>query len=172
MKCSECGAEMVVSHEPLTEEYRGEQITVKGLEYQVCPECGEVSMSLEEADKQAREMARVYASRHAILTPAQIKEIRDRLQLTQKQFETIVGVASPSVCRWERGSVQPSASANNVMKLIRDVPGVADYLIAQNGIVRKSERRDQKTARTKFSVVAGGNWHNTSRNASTLAKEG
>lgn len=156
MRCAECGGEMTVSHEPLAEEYRGERITVKGLEYYVCRECGKVEMSLEEADRQAREMAREYAARHAILTPEQIKGIRKGLGLTQKQFELIVGVSSPAVCRWEKGSVQPSASANNVMRLIRDVPGVADYLMAKNEITRRDEGLETTTSSHLFTVIQGG----------------
>ena len=59
--CVECGGEMVPSTEPLTESYKGMDVTVEGLEYHICPDCGETVMSGDMADRQAREMARLRA---------------------------------------------------------------------------------------------------------------
>lgn len=129
MKCPTCGSAMETSSSPLTEQYRGEAITIKGLVYDRCPSCGEVCMSLDAADAQAREMARIYAARHTLLGPEDIKSLRTGMGLTQKQFERLLGVSSPTVCRWERGSVQQSPVANNLMRILRDVPGAADYLM-------------------------------------------
>ena len=39
MRCMECGKEMQFTTAPMTEIYRGEKITVKGIEHYVC-ECG------------------------------------------------------------------------------------------------------------------------------------
>lgn len=153
MVCLECGGDMVLSTEPLTEMYKGEEITVSGLEYFICSNCGEVVMSAEMADKQAREMARVYASRHALLSPAEITSLRKKLGLTQAQFESLIGVSRPTVCRWERGSSQQSETANILMRMIRDVPGAARYLMQIKEIAPR--RGHAQSGAVEFTVVSG-----------------
>lgn len=151
MICMECGGEMMYSTDPLTEAYKGEEITVEGLEYHICRECGEVLMSMEMADKQAHELAKEYSRLHSILSPDEIKELRTNLGLTQKQFERLLGVSSPTVCRWERGSVQQGLVANNLMRVLKYFSGVAEYLMGEH-----SQCTEIKTNTSSFSIVSGG----------------
>lgn len=46
-----------------------------------------------------------------VWTPSDIKLLRKRLDLTQKEFGDKLGVHSVTVTRWERGSFEPSALA-------------------------------------------------------------
>lgn len=154
MVCVECGGIMDFSNEPLAETYKGEEIVVDGLEYHICTKCGEILMSDEMADKQAREMAQTYAKRHAIMPPNEIASLRKRLGLTQKQFEKMLGVSSPTVCRWERGSVQQSEIANNLMMVIRDVPAAANHLMGLKRVASKQMASSSGTA--QFTVISGG----------------
>ena len=50
MRCMECGKEMQFTTAPMSESYRGEQITVKGIEHYIC-ECGNDEMTAAEATK-------------------------------------------------------------------------------------------------------------------------
>ena len=56
MRCMECGKEMQFTTAPMTETYRGEKITVKGIEHYVC-ECGNDEMTATEATKLAHALA-------------------------------------------------------------------------------------------------------------------
>lgn len=74
--CSECGAtSMHLSSEPLEGIFKGEIFTVSGLEYYVCDNCGEVVMSLDMADKQAKDLARQYKALHQIPSKDKIKRL-------------------------------------------------------------------------------------------------
>ena len=68
MRCMECGKEMQFTTAPMTEIYRGEKITVKGIEHYVC-ECGNDEMTATEATKLAHALASQYAKAHELLSP-------------------------------------------------------------------------------------------------------
>lgn len=72
MRCMECGREMQFTTAPMTETYRGERITVEGIEHYIC-ECGNDEMSSAEATKLARALATQYAKAHELLSPSDIK---------------------------------------------------------------------------------------------------
>lgn len=129
MRCPECGKEMQFSTAPLTETFQGEKFTVSGLEYYVCPKCGEVVMSARMATKQAKDMSRQLATLQGLLSPEEIKSIRKGLNLNQKQFQELVGVKDPTVCRWERGSCVQSKTADQLMRILRAFPKVARALM-------------------------------------------
>ena len=125
---------MRLTREPITETFRGEEITVDGIERYVCDECGNDFMSASEASRLSMALAREYARRSGLLTPSEVREIRKSLGLTQGEFERMVGVSTPTVCRWERGSSLQPRSTDLLLRMIRDVPGVAEHLVSMAGI--------------------------------------
>ena len=134
MFCCECGSEMRLTEEPITETFRGEEITVNGIERYVCDECGNDFMSASEASTLSMALAGEYARRAGLLTPSEIRAIRTSLGLTQSDFERMVGVSTPTACRWERGTSLQPRSTDLLLRAIRDVPGVAGYLKSISGI--------------------------------------
>ena len=61
MVCEECGATFYKSTEPITDECRGEIVTVSGIEHYHCPRCGNYAVSfshLNELSRAFREAAR------------------------------------------------------------------------------------------------------------------
>lgn len=149
MRCMECGKEMQFTTAPMTEIYRGEKITVKGIEHYVC-ECGNDEMTATEATKLALALASQYAKAHELLSPSDIKDLRSDLGLTQHEFESLLGVSKPTASRWENGASQQSITANNLMKLIRDVPEVRTYLGLSSGEMAS------RLNSSRFSVIPGG----------------
>ncbi len=145
MICPECGTPMILSSEPVKETYRNETFVLAGFTRYACPECGNDIMSAQEATRLGRALAEKYAQRHGLLTASQIKEIRKSLGLTQKELERLIGVASPTVSRWETGAMQQSATADKLLRLIRDVPAAADYLRAQYRAERRERPRGDST---------------------------
>ena len=134
MFCCECGHEMKLSSEPITEQFRGEKITVEGIERYVCDKCGNDVMSAAMATKLSMALSREYAKRRGLLSPEEIKRIRKSLQLTQDDFETMVGISSPTACRWERGTSPQSRTADLLLRALRDLPDMADYLKFETGL--------------------------------------
>lgn len=52
----------------------------------------------------------------------QIKQLRDKLELSQPAFAQKLGVSLNTVNRWERGKTRPSMLANNqLVKLLKSV---------------------------------------------------
>ena len=143
MRCAECGCELRETSGPVTEKYRGESITVNGIRRLQCDNCGEYELSADEADRMSRMLADEYARRHGLLSPSEIRALRKGLRMTQRQFEEAVGVSSPTCSRWENGTSQQSRTADRLMRLMRDVPGVADRLVAPATSVITSEYRGE-----------------------------
>ena len=107
-------------------------------------------MTATEATKLAHALASQYAKAHELLSPSDIKDLRSDLGLTQHEFESLLGVSKPTASRWENGASQQSITANNLMKLIRDVPEVRTYLGLSSG-----EMASRLNA-SRFSVILGG----------------
>lgn len=133
MKCAECGNELRETTDAIVEQYKGEDFEVHGIRHFQCDACGDYELPLEEADRLSLELASQYAARHDLLTPSEIKAVRKGLGMRQSDFEDLLGVSSPTCSRWENGSVQQSRPADKLMRAVRDVPGMADYLRGRIG---------------------------------------
>ena len=165
MFCCECGNEMRFTDEPITEQFRGETITVHGISRYVCDECGNDVMPASEATKLSMKLAEEYAKKMGLLAPEEIKEIRKSINLTQSEFERIVGVSSPTVCRWERGTSIQSKSTDLLLRLMRDIPGVSQYLKVKAGIsVQKITPRRSLQKGASPTETSGWGLSNSNRN--------
>lgn len=129
MRCTECGSEMRFTSEPIKEKYKGEELTVNGTSRWVCDKCGNDVMDASEADRLGRKLANAYATSNGLLSPDEIRELRKSLGMGQKDFERLLGVSSPTVSRWETGSVQQSKPVDNLMRVIRAVPEARRLLL-------------------------------------------
>ena len=69
-----------------------------------------------------------------LLEPEEIKAIRQNVGLTQPTFEILLGVGPKTAVRWERGTVFQNAATDKLLRLVRDVPGAAEYLATQHGV--------------------------------------
>lgn len=125
MLCTECGSEMRLTNEPIVEEYKGVSITVKGIEHYVCDACGEYELGPNAASELSRQLVEGYAQARGLLTPAKIREARKKLGMTQTEFETALGVSSPTASRWENGVMAPSKSVCKLIELLLEGPSQA-----------------------------------------------
>lgn len=50
------------------------------------------------------------------MTPTEIKELRDKMKLSQEKFAAFVGVTCNTINRWEKGFFKPSPLAIDRMK--------------------------------------------------------
>lgn len=134
MICCECGHEMRLTSEPMRETYRGDELVVDGIERWACDGCGNYVVALDQADRLSRALADAYAERHHLLSPEEIRETRRELGLTQKEFEAMLGVSSPSASRWEGGKVPQSKPVDLLVRVARDVIGAAEFLMGEAGL--------------------------------------
>lgn len=75
--------------------------------------------------RHARERAR---EEFGLLFPEEIRALRERLGLTQAQFEALLGVGRNTVVRWENGHVYPNAATNALLRLLEANPENARLL--------------------------------------------
>lgn len=122
MLCMECGSKMRVSSEPIVEEYKGVSITATGIEHYVCDQCGEYELGPEASGELSRQLAEGYARARGLLTPSQIRTARMELGLTQAEFESILGVSTPTASRWENGAMAPSKSVCRLIEVYVNNP--------------------------------------------------
>ena len=165
MRCANCGHELIESRKPITEKYRGEEITVAGIRHFNCDVCGSYELMADDADKLSYEIASIYAVRHGLLAPREIRTIRKSLGMTQRDFERVLGVSSPTCSRWENGAVQQSNTADKLMRIIARFPEALAYLMNDGQKSTASYRG------TLFSVVPDTK-RETTPSIIDMAKEG
>ena len=118
MFCPDCGCDMIMSTEPITEEYKGERIAVSGIEHHLCPGCGEYAIEAKGAKILAHEIVCEYAKMKGLLTPDQVASVRKKTGLNQSDFQKMIGVTGVTVSRWETGKSQQSKLADNFLRII------------------------------------------------------
>lgn len=134
MRCLECGGEMFRSLDPIQTIFKGDSLNIEGVEHWKCEHCGELEYDSADLDALDRAENRAYRELHKLLNPEDIRSIRKRYKLTQSQFELILGVAAPTVSRWETGSVVQTKVADNLMRMIGEFPEAAESMAKRVGI--------------------------------------
>jgi len=80
------------------------------------PKDGEIYLDTEAAAI----LDKVKARRMGLLTPEQIKALRERLDLTQKQISELLQIGEKTWTRWETGRERPSRSINVLLSALND----------------------------------------------------
>lgn len=124
--CLMCGREDLKEatiERRMTVAYEGKQheILVKGMPVYRCESCGEVFVS----DLGDRHVSRALRSALGLLQPEEIKAVRLHSlvrELSQREFAELLGVASESLCRWERGRVIQSRAHDKLIRAFAKMP--------------------------------------------------
>ena len=72
----------------------------------------------------------IYKKQNNLLTNGEIKKIRQKYNLTQKDYALVIGVGEITVHRFEKGAIQTEA-VDSIMRLSDDPDNMA-FLLAQN----------------------------------------
>ena len=109
MKCFKCAkGKMMPAVADLTARVRTEEIPVS-TEAMICDHCGFQVMTDAQSDAYAIASADVYRAKHGLLTTKELKQIRERLQMSFRTFAKYLKVSEASPKRWEAGLVQDQA---------------------------------------------------------------
>jgi putative zinc finger/helix-turn-helix YgiT family protein len=92
------------------------EITVKSIHWRECQKCGEVFF--DDVTAQVIEAERYKAL--GLLTPVELRTIRQELGLTQSGMAEFLKVGSKSYCRWENGLLMQSKSMDNLIRYAYD----------------------------------------------------
>ena len=133
MKCSRCGNRLVPVEGERTMEFRGRSVTVSA-RYLQCEGCGEMLVSPRDSTNASQRAADQVRRDEGLLTSSEIRAIRDRLNLTQREFEKLLRVGRNTVARWEAGTVIQSPSIDDKIRGVGDVREFAEYLADLRGV--------------------------------------
>lgn len=117
MECVVCGGVASVVMEVRTGYYRSEQVQVRS-ELHRCKNCGEAFFDPQQAKKHNRAIKNEIRKKYGLLSPEEIIEIRNRLNLTQSELEELLGAGQKVVVRWESGKVIQSGGHDNMLRLL------------------------------------------------------
>jgi putative zinc finger/helix-turn-helix YgiT family protein len=147
--CPNCEKEMPLTMVRQVEEFnvRGEIIEVE-VEFYRCQECGEEFENSRSALNPYETAYREYRSRKGMLQPEEIRALRLRYGLSQKEFSLLLGIGIATLNRYENGALQSEANdrvirfalePENFLNLISDRPGVLGDAKRQKIVDRLSE---------------------------------
>jgi len=132
-KCYLCGSTARLVQEPREIPMGSRRVTIDD-EFYRCPECGETFTVGTMGDETLRRAAAAVRREDSLLTPDEIREIRAMYGLTQASLERLIGSGEKTVVRWERGSVAQNATADTLLRVLRDHPEVVAKLAEQRGV--------------------------------------
>lgn len=122
MFCVECGGEMHPVSTDFVQEFHGEDYVIHGVVHMECASCGELAFSPKASREISKTIFTMYAGRHKGMAPDEIRKLRHDSGLNQKEFESLLGVSSPTCSRWETGGVMPSETSSRLMRLLANFP--------------------------------------------------
>jgi putative zinc finger/helix-turn-helix YgiT family protein len=100
------------------------EIHLPQIEIPRCQTCGETVITTavdERLNEALREQLR-------LLTPDQIRQNIEDIDLTQKQFAERLGVAAETISRWVNGALIQTRAMDNLLRVYFAVPKVRDVL--------------------------------------------
>jgi putative zinc finger/helix-turn-helix YgiT family protein len=111
MICLQCdNEEFVLKQDAVIEqEFKGETFHIK-MPALACAKCGWITVDTDQADELRKRTADAYRKKHDLLTSEEIKNWRQLLGKTQREFATMLSVGEASVKRWETWLVQEKSS--------------------------------------------------------------
>ena len=118
--CPHCGtvrnAKTISRIETYT--YKGESITLSH-ESSVCTVCEAEVAKAQQAEDNLIAVREAYRSRHDLISPDEIRRIRERYGAGQKPFGVILGLGKSTIANYERGEL-PTAANSNLIRLMED----------------------------------------------------
>lgn len=149
MHCAQCGKPgLMFRRRPEIFEYKGATLKIDNYGVFACPTCGEEYLDhvlIQETEPQIRNWQRQVDGR---LTTEEIKAIRKKIGVSQAEFSRVLGGGPKSFAKYETGVVNQSAAMDQLLRLIRDVPGAWENLKKQS----EERRRVEQRARRRMSI--------------------
>ncbi|MEQ2130104.1 type II toxin-antitoxin system MqsA family antitoxin [Caldanaerobacter subterraneus KAk] len=129
--CPACGKEQeteVIEKEEISN-VRGDEIKALA-KIRICSICGEELFDEELEEENIQRVYDIYRKKHGILSPEEIKGIRESYGLSQRAFAKLLGIGEASIARYETGAL-PEKSLSNMIMLLKD-PKNMEKLLEKN----------------------------------------
>lgn len=129
VQCMSCGFKGMVRDENRTEtvSYSGESITLMGLSGWFCPECNDGVFDDESSQRYAEASDRL-AMLARQRCREEVRRIRRKLGLTQKEAAAMFGGGINAFSRYERGEIEPSTATIQLLRLLDKHPELLNEL--------------------------------------------
>lgn len=115
----------------LSARVNGEDEAVPAAPHLRCPKCEEVVLRYEDWRQLDERALAIYRKKYGLLSADEIRELRERLGLTQAGLARILRLGGNTISRWEAGRNVQTAAMDALLRLVRDVPGSLEYLRSQ-----------------------------------------
>jgi putative zinc finger/helix-turn-helix YgiT family protein len=123
IQCAICSSDNVKTiTEQFATRYANVPIVLESAEMYRCDNCGEVFLSPEQAKNVSKAVKAAARERLGLLSPARLLEIRRKLELSQEQLESLLGLGPKVITRWENGRVLQSKAADDILRIIERLP--------------------------------------------------
>ena len=126
--CPECGGDMVRGIRTTTVKYGGlesEPFEQPGL---WCQSCAEGLLSFKDMEVSTREMHVLKARAEHLLAPDEVRRVRKKLGLTQKEAGLILGGGPNAFQKYESADVVTSQAISNLLRLLAHDPSGLEVL--------------------------------------------
>jgi len=114
--CEKC--DDIVDYEIITKKeirsVRGGNIEIEA-KVAKCKKCGNELFDAYLENENLKKLYRVYAQKHNLVLPEDIKRIREKYNVSQALFANILGIGKATIERYENGSL-PTESISNLIK--------------------------------------------------------
>ena len=154
--CPICGEGTIkVERKPETFKYKGQVLTLELTIYS-CDVCGEAFFDNEEMKKQQKTIKDFQRKVDGLLTSEEIKRIREKYGLSQRELARILGIAEKSIAKYEAGFVAQSKAMDNLLRVIGEFPNVLQYLKQLNQVGCRRSKVKVHREQEEISRKVGG----------------
>lgn len=115
-------------------EYRGQTLTVDGLQCWKCNHCGSEIIWPDEIRHGDKLFTDARRRADGLLTGAEIVRIRKGLRLTQRQASALFGGGANAFSKYERGDVIQSVAMDRLLRMVARFPALLGSLAQDAGI--------------------------------------
>ena len=139
-KCQRCGGDVVTENVDYEFDFRLRDdvvALVAKVPLRKCAEC-EDSWLDHEAEVQQHEAT---CKHLGLLTPAEIKAIRETIGLNRDQFASLTGIGSASIARWESGRSYQSIAFDKYLRLLQILPAAKEQLARMQNLPTHDAKR-------------------------------
>src|SRR5947209_8156694 len=128
-RCPSCGHQPLVPQRIRDEfEYGPDDdriaVVAEAVPVLACPACGETLYGPEAAAVRHQAICRALR----LLSPAEIKALRERLGPDQENFSRLTGIGVATLSRWERGRLLQTRALDRYLRLLNALPQAAQFL--------------------------------------------
>lgn len=128
-RCGKCGQQAmrlasVAYSATIEHDGRAYRVEMPALSVPQCGNCKAISID-DEADQQ---ISAAFRREARLLAPEEIRQGRETLGLTQKQFANLLGVGEATVSRWETGAQIQQRAMDRFLRVCLASPAAVELL--------------------------------------------